>query len=76
MRVTDVSEVLHNAEVDPTYYSVGSERHEALCILAEGQTWHVFIGERGTRHEERTFDTEDAACSHFLKRIFELWRRK
>jgi len=75
MGTTSRSE-LHNAEVDPPYYNVGSERHEALCILTEGQTWHVLISERGTRHEERTFDTEDTACSHFLNRIFELWGRK
>ena len=71
-----MSEVLHNAQVVPTNYSIGSERHEALCILAEGQTWHVFLSERWTRYEERIFDTEDAACSHFLKRFLELWRRK
>jgi hypothetical protein len=40
-----------------------------------GQTWHVFLSERGQRHEERTFESEDAACVYFLKRNLQLTRR-
>jgi len=55
-------------------YSFESERHESLCLLAFGQTWKVFISERGARVEEQDFDSEDAACVYFLKRIFQLAR--
>lgn len=74
MRVADIREIVESARVDPRYYSFEGERHEALCLLAEGQTWHVFLSERGQRHEERTFATEDEACTYFLKRLFKLWR--
>ncbi len=55
-------------------YSFDGARHEALCLLAIGETWHVFLSERGQRHEQRIFDSEDAACVYFLKRIVQLTR--
>ncbi len=74
MNVSDVREIVEAAEVDPTFYSLDGERHEALCILAHGQRWQVFLSERGRRFEERTFETEDEACTYFLKCGFDLWR--
>jgi hypothetical protein len=50
---------------DPTLYSFEGERHESLCLLDFGQTWRVFISERGQRHEERGFTAEDDACVYF-----------
>lgn len=70
MTVSDVREIVQSARVNPRLYSFDSERHEALCLLAFGQSWKVFISERGNRHEEQTFSSEDAACVCFLKRIF------
>ena len=32
----------------------------------------MFISERGSRFEEQHFDSEDAACTYFLKCTFEL----
>ncbi|MGI8662552.1 MAG: hypothetical protein ACR2LQ_04980 [Acidimicrobiales bacterium] len=74
MRVADAQEIVEAARVDPTYFSFDGERHEALCLLAAGQTWQVFLSERGQRYEERSFETEDEACTYFLKRLFKLWR--
>jgi hypothetical protein len=70
----DLAEILAKAQIDPTLYSLNGDRHEALCVLAEGQTWKVFLSERGQRYEELDFASEDDACTHFLKRIFELAR--
>ena len=74
MRVVDVKEIVEAAQVDPTYYSFEGDRHEALCLLAEGQTWKVFLSERGQRYEEKSFNGEDEASVFFLKRLFKLWR--
>ena len=74
MKVSDLREVVRAARVDPSYYSFDGDRHEALCILAAGQTWHVFLSERGQRYEDKTFENEDEACTYFLKRLFELWQ--
>lgn len=74
MNAHDVTEIVRLVRVDPTYYSLDGERHEALCLLAHGQKWQVFLSERGDRYEEVTFDTEDEACVYFLKRLFRLWR--
>lgn len=70
MRVDDVREIVAAARVDPTSYSFDGDRHEALCLFAVGQVWHVFLSERGDRYEEREFPTEDEACTYFLKRLF------
>jgi hypothetical protein len=72
MRVSDHREIVESAQIDPRLYSFDSEQHESLCVLAFGQTWRVFISERGQRQEEHTFSTEDEACVYFLKRIFQL----
>ncbi len=74
MNVRDAEEICTTAQVDPTYFSIGSERHEALCIVPHGQRWHVFLSERGERFEEREFASEDEASVYFLKRLFRLWR--
>ena len=74
MNLRDVEEICTTARVDPTYFSIGSERHEALSIVQQGQRWHVFLFERGERFEERVFGSEDEACVYFLKRLFKLWR--
>jgi hypothetical protein len=75
MRVSDAQQIAASAQIDPTLYSFESERHEALCLLAQGQSWHVFISERGQRYEEQTFADEDEASVYFLKRLFQLARR-
>jgi hypothetical protein len=74
MNARDVREIVEAAHVDPTYYSFVGDRHEALCLLVQGQTWHVFISERGRRYEQHSFASEDEACVYFLKRLFRLWR--
>jgi hypothetical protein len=71
----DLVQILRKAQVDPTYYGIFEDRHEALCLVTRGQQWSVFLSERGAHHEERLFGSEDAACVYFLKRIFELSRR-
>lgn len=58
MNVADVRAIVEAARVDPTYYSFEGDRHEALCLFAEGQAWKVHLSERGTRSEERSFGHE------------------
>ncbi len=72
VRVTDVRELVEAAKIDPCLYSFDGERHEALCLVAEGQQWQVFLSERGSRYEEHSFEAEDEACVYFLKRLLRL----
>jgi len=74
VRVSDAREIVELAHVDPDYYSLDGSWHDGLCLLASGQTWLVFVFERGGRHEEQSFATEDEACVYFLKRLFQLWQ--
>jgi hypothetical protein len=70
MKAADVQEIVQAAGVDPTSYSLEGDRHEALCLMAWGQEWRVFVSERGQRFDEQAFATEDEACVEFLKRLF------
>ena len=75
MTADDLAEILHLAEVEPTYYHLlGPTADEGLCLVHFGQEWRVFLSERGGRYEERDFATEDQACTYFLKRILQLSR--
>ena len=74
MRMDDAREILEAAQVEPTSYFTDGDRHEALCIVSAGATRQVFLRECGSRHEERTFASEDDACVWFLKRLFQLSR--
>jgi hypothetical protein len=74
VRIDDVREIVEAAQVDRAYYSLDGDQHEALCLLAIGQQWHVFLSERGNRFENQAFDTEDEACTYFLRRLFRLRR--
>ena len=58
--------------MDPRLYSFDGERHEALCLLAFGQDWKVFLSERGSATRAHLSANEDDACVYFLKRIFQL----
>ena len=75
MNLDDAREIVEAAQIDPTYYSLEGERHEALCIVAERSQWKVFLSERGARYEEIAFADEDRACVWFLRRLFQLARR-
>ena len=74
MKISDAEAIVEAARVDLTYYSFDGDRHEALCVVSSGDEWRVFLSERGSRHEERTFASEDDACVWFLIRLFQLWR--
>jgi len=74
VRVSDVREIVQLAQVDPRLYSFESEQHDSLCLIPSGQSWHVFVSEKGNRHEEHSFPNEDEACVYFLKRILQLSR--
>lgn len=76
MNLADLEEILSKAEVDPRYFSIGYERHEALCLVKYGSEFGVFISEHGDRREEIVFGSEESACVYFLKRMFELWHRQ
>jgi hypothetical protein len=43
MRVSDVSEIVSLTRVDQAYCGYDSDKREALCLLAEGQKWKVFL---------------------------------
>ena len=41
----DLVEILREAQVDPSYYSLGGEVHESLCLTVERGEWHVFLSD-------------------------------
>ncbi len=74
MRVDDANDIVRAAGVNQALYSFEGSGDEVMCILAEGQTWKVFLRQRNRRYEEQSFISEDEACVEFLKRLFLIWR--
>ncbi len=74
MTTQDLVEILARSQVNPTFYSIGSEVDQTLCLIHQDQMWTVFISERGQRFDTVNFVLEDNACVYFLKVIFELTR--
>lgn len=70
VKASDAREIVELAQVDPSLYSFEGNKDEAVCLLAWGQVWQVFIGSRGSRIEEQHFHSEDEACVYFLKQVF------
>lgn len=55
-------------EVDPAAYYFGNGFPNEAYVLTQERNgkWSVYASERGARAGNRTFDTEDEACSFFL----------
>ena len=76
VKIVDAKDIVEAARVDPTYYSFDGESARSPCIVTSGTEWRVFLNERGSRYEERTFASEDDARVWFLKRSFQLWQAR
>ncbi len=57
--------------VDPEAYYFGSGFPNEKYVLAQELSgkWSVYFSERGERAGDRSFDSENEACSFFLERI-------
>jgi hypothetical protein len=62
----ELKAALEAADVPLRWFSIGSERNEATCLVNEG-TWKVFYSERGKRNDEVKFDAESSACNYLLQ---------
>lgn len=61
---------LLRAGVRPDSFSLdGGQPSEAYVLAQDGQRWRVYYSERGTESSVRHFDSEEAACEHFLERV-------
>ncbi|HWE87965.1 MAG TPA: hypothetical protein VG317_00715, partial [Pseudonocardiaceae bacterium] len=66
----ELEEVLKARGVRDDLYSLsGGLAEDTLCIDEIYGKWFVYYAERGKKWDEKEFDSEDAACKHFLKLI-------
>lgn len=61
---------LHNY-VPRELYSIGCYREEAFCIEKQEPSWIVYIGERGNKHNVKSFNDAFAACFELISRVSE-----
>lgn len=80
MRITDLTSLLNDAEVPEKAYRINAglpDADEAYCIERNGNVWQVYYAERGQMGGLVEFDSEAAACDHFLSLLRKdslLWR--
>lgn len=68
---SELRAALEAADAPRRWFSIDSERNEAICLVQEAGKWKVFYSERGKRNDESTFDTESSACCHLLQLILQ-----
>lgn len=62
--------LLDKLEILPSSYSLNHEfRDDNYILSVENGKWYVYHLERGEKHNEKIFDSEDEACRHFLTYI-------
>jgi len=73
MTITELKKELDNLNVRPSLYALNGELLPDRIILYRNHNrWEVFyFSERGTRHDQKQFDTETEACNY----IYELFRK-
>jgi hypothetical protein len=69
LRLAELEVAVRELSVRPSWYGIGTEKDNALCIVREGQDWKVFFSERGDRYDAVTFRSEEEACNHFLHEL-------
>ncbi len=70
MKKNELLETLTREDFTPSTYSLdGGEPDEAMCLCNEQGRWYVYYSERGLQTGKVGFDTEDAACDYFLKKM-------
>lgn len=70
MTTRELAQVLLEFGVDPLAFDFDDGRSdETYCLTKENDGWHVFYSERGTRTNERVFETECAASDAVLQDI-------
>jgi transposase InsO family protein len=67
--LADLEAAIRELGVRPSWYSIGTEKDNALCIVLEGRDWKVFFSERGDRYDTVAFHSEEEACASFLNRL-------
>ena len=74
MTVLELQTIFDKNNVPKNYYSFGKpSAGDCLALEAtEGAYMICYYSERGSRDEEGTFSTEDAACHEFFERVARL----
>ena len=67
MNKLDLRHHLTEGKFKETSFSLdGGESSEALCLDYDKGKWWVYYSERGLKTGPKAFESEDAACAHFL----------
>jgi hypothetical protein len=73
MNVSDLKRELDAAGVNPREYAINGDDFpgDQFVIGRDSDgAWEVFYTERGFKSERITFQSESAACGHFLDWVF------
>lgn len=71
MDIEELKLLLKQERISPATYSlVDEDKDEAYSIRYDAENgWYTFYSERGLQSNIKYFQTEDAACKHFLETV-------
>lgn len=52
-------------------FSIGAYREESFCIEEKNSEWIVYVGEKGNKHDIKSFDDAREACYELIARVSE-----
>lgn len=64
-------EILKEFGIPENFYSLGGYAEETVCLEKKGDTWIVYGGERGQKHNVITHINCKSACLDLLSRLAE-----
>ncbi len=70
MKISEMRKEIDNLGISKELYSIlqGGTPNEKLCIVYENE-WKIYYSERGKKTGEKVFQSEEAACEIFLKKL-------
>jgi hypothetical protein len=83
MNKQELKEALISLGIKPGHYTIDGESYKdsswvldisfnRFSFIKKYKVWHVFHFERGQRYEEKTFHTEDEACTYIYEKLTHL----
>lgn len=65
-------DILKKSHYPQDSYGIDEIKNESLCLVEEHGHWVIFYSEKGQRSDPEYYDSEDAACSEFLREYREM----
>lgn len=67
--INTMKRVLIMNNIPPAYYHIGGYAEECVCLERVGDTWEVYVGERGNRNDSQKYLRLKSACLKVFEKL-------